>query len=408
MKNFNTDYSNREELLMNTVSVKASKIMASSTLAITSKFKEMKSQGLDVIGFGAGEPDFDTPESIKAAAIDAINKGYTKYTPASGTLELKTAICRKFEKDNNISYKPSQIIVSNGAKHSLTNTFMAICNPGDEVIIPTPFWVSYPEIVSIADGKPVFLETSEENNFKFTVDDLKEVVNKNTKAIILNSPSNPTGMIYSKKELEKIAEYALDNDIYIISDEIYEHLIYDNLEHVSIASLGNDIKEKTIVINGVSKAYSMTGWRIGYTASNEKIAKIMANVQSHTTSNPNSIAQHATVAALNGDQSQVEVMRKAFEERRNYMVDKINSISGLSCLKPEGAFYTFVNISEAKRKGNMKTSDEFASNLLEKEMIAVVPGSGFGADDYIRLSYALSLDNIKKGLDRIEKFVNSY
>lgn len=394
---------------MNNIAKKASSISPSSTLAIDSKFKSMKAQGIDVVGFGAGEPDFDTPQHIKNAAIDAINAGKTKYTPASGTLELKEAICRKFERDNFLSYKPENIVVSNGAKHSLVNTFMAICDPGDEVIIPAPYWVSYPEMVKLADGVPVILNTTEENGFKFSVEDLKNAITPKTRAIVLNSPSNPTGMIYTKDELAKIAEVAVENNIYVVSDEIYEHLSYEQ-KHVSIASLGDEIKDLTIIVNGVSKTYAMTGWRIGYTASNAKLAKVMSNVQSHATSNPNTIAQSATVAALDGPTDDIEMMVKAFAERRNYMVERINKINGVSCKMPGGAFYVMMNISKLVGKEiagcKINGSDDFANAFLEKAKVAVVPGSGFGAENYVRWSYATSMDNIKEGLDRLEKFLN--
>jgi len=388
---------------------KALSISPSSTLAIDAKFKSMKAQGIDVVGFGAGEPDFDTPEHIKEAAIKAIKDGFTKYTPASGMPKLKEAVCRKFKRDNDLDYKPNQIVISNGAKHSLVNAFMAICNPGDEVIIPAPFWVSYPEMVKLADGVPVIIQTTEENRFKFTIDQLEKAVTPKTKALVLNSPSNPTGMIYTADELKKIAEFAVEKNIYVISDEIYEKLVYDDAEHISIASFGEEIKELTIIVNGVSKTYAMTGWRIGYTASNESIAKVMSNMQSHATSNPNSIAQVAAIAALDGPQDDIDIMKKAFVERRDYMVNRINSIDGLSCQKPEGAFYVMMNIKGILNKeyyGRYITnSDEFADILLEKANVALVPGSGFGAEGYVRWSYATSMENIVEGLNRIEKFL---
>mgnify|MGYP003290393828 CR=1 FL=1 len=391
---------------MSQISVKASSITPSSTLAISAKAKEMKLGGLDVVSFGAGEPDFDTPEHIKQAAIQAILGGETKYTPASGTMDLKKAVVRKFERENGLSYAPENIVVSNGAKHSLVNAFMAILNPGDEVIIPAPFWVSYPEMVKIADGKPVIVNTTEENGFKLTKDELLAAITDKTKAFVLNSPSNPTGMVYTKEELEEIKEIAVKNNIYVISDEIYEHLIYDG-EHISIASLGEDIKDLTIIVNGVSKTYAMTGWRIGYTASNAALAKVMSNIQSHATSNPNSIAQAASVAALDGPTDEIAKMKKAFSERRDYMVKRINEMNGVSALLPEGAFYVMMNISSLFGKTisgvKINSSDDFAFAFLEGEKVAVVPGSGFGADEYVRWSYATSMENIKKGLDRLEK-----
>lgn len=390
-------------------SQKALTISASPTLAIDEKYKAMLADGIDVIGFGTGEPDFDTPQYIKDAAIKAINDGFTKYTPAAGTMSLRKVICRKFERDNSLSYAPNQIVVSNGAKHSLVNAFLAILNPGDEVIIPSPYWVSYPEMVKIADGIPVSVHGSEENDFKVTVEQLEEVTSEYTRALVLNSPSNPTGMIYTKEELEKIADYAVKHDIYVISDEVYEKLIYDGEKHYSIASLNEKIKDLTIVVNAVSKTYAMTGWRIGYTASNPKIAKIMSNIQSHATSNPNSIAQAAAEAALNGGEEEIEKMRLEFLKRRDYMVEKMNLIDGISCKMPNGAFYVMMNISKIKGKTlygkKIETSDDFCELLLEKGKVALVPGSGFEADDYIRWSYAASMDKIVKGLERLEKFV---
>lgn len=390
------------------VSEKAKNIKASTTLAIDSKFKAMKAEGLDVVGFGAGEPDFDTPEYIRKAAIEAINTGKTKYTPAAGTMELRKAVAEKFLRENGLSYEPTQIVVSNGAKHSLVNAFMAILNPGDEVIIPAPFWVSYPEMVKLADGVPVVVESTEDADFKVTVDALEKALTAKTRALVLNSPSNPTGMVYTKEELQAIADFAVKNDLYVISDEIYEHLIYEG-KHVSIASLSEEIKNRTIIINGVSKTYAMTGWRIGFAAAAPEIAKIMANVQSHASSNPNSIAQAATVAALSGGKEEIETMKKAFVERRNYMVERINSIEGVSCKKPNGAFYVLMNITKIKGKtiaGKViNTSDDFAELFLQEAKVAVVPCSGFGNDDFVRWSYAVSMDTIREGLDRLEKFL---
>ncbi|CDF57976.1 pyridoxal phosphate-dependent aminotransferase [Thermobrachium celere] len=391
------------------LSRKAKAITPSTTLAITAKAKKMKSEGINVISFGAGEPDFDTPQFVKDAAFDAINKGLTRYTPASGIIELKEAICMKLKEENNLEYSPAEIVISNGAKHSIYNALMAICNPGDEVIIPVPYWVSYPELVKLVDAVPVYINTSEDNQFKIKIHELEEKITSKTKAIILNSPSNPTGAVYTKEELEKIAEIAVKHDLIVISDEIYEKLIYDEYKHISIASLNDEIKNRTIVINGMSKAYAMTGWRIGYTASNKEIASLMANIQSHATSNPNTIAQYASVAALKGDQEVIEKMRKEFELRRNYMVDKINSIEGLSCVKPIGAFYVMINISKLIGKsfnGNIINSSlEFANVLLDEEKVAVIPGDAFGDDNYIRLSFATSLEQIKEGLNRIEAFI---
>lgn len=391
------------------LSRKCQQISSSVTLAITAKAKKLKSEGVDVISFGAGEPDFNTPLNIQNAGIEAIKKGFTRYTPASGISELKEAVCYKLKRDNGLSYKPSQIVVSNGAKHSLYNALMAICNPGDEVIIANPYWVSYPELVKLVDAVPVFVQTKEENNFKYTEDALVKAITNKTKAIILNSPNNPTGVVYSKKELAMIANLAVKYDLFVISDEIYEKLIYDDVKHISIASLSEEIKNRTIVVNGVSKAYAMTGWRIGYAAAPEDVSKIMSNVQSHCTSNPNSIAQYASVEALRGPQDAIELMRREFEKRRNYMVKKINTIPGLSCKMPSGAFYVMINISKIKGmviKGyTINSSLDFCNALLNSEKVAAIPGSAFGADDFIRLSYATSLEAITKGLNRIENFL---
>ncbi len=391
------------------LSEKIRTIAPSPTLAIDEKVKTMRAEGVNVIGFGAGQPDFDTPDHIKAAAIKAIEDGFTKYTPASGTKELKEAICRKLARDNSLEYTPANIVVSNGAKQSLVNTFTAICNPGDEVIVPAPYWVSYPEMIKLADGVPMILPTTEEQNFKFTIDDLKKAVTDRTRALVLNSPSNPTGMLYTEDELKAIGELAVEKNFYIVSDEIYEKLIYDGIGHISIASLSEEIKDRTIIINGLSKSHAMTGWRIGYTASNAAVAKAMGNLQSHQTSNPNSIAQKAAEAALDGDQECVEMMRKTFEERRNYMVDRINNIEGLSCKKPSGAFYVMMNISECFGKElyghQIQNSDDFCEALLEVAKVAAVSGIGFSADGFVRLSYATSMENIEEGLNRIEKFL---
>ena len=391
------------------LSRKYKSISPSTTLAIDSKYKAMRAAGEDVVGFGAGEPDFDTPDHIKAAAIKAINDGVTKYTPASGTLELKKAICEKFKRDNGLSYEPSNIVVSNGAKHSLLNAIGALVNPGDEVIFSAPYWVSYKEMVLIQDGVPVIIQTTEENGFKFTAEDLEKAITDKTKAIIMNTPSNPTGMVYSEAELKAIAEVIKKHDLYVISDEIYEELVYDFKTPASIATIDEDMKNRTIIINGVSKTYAMTGWRIGYTAANAEITKIMANVQSHYTSNPNSIAQAATVAALLGPKDSVEEMKKAFKERRNHMVERMNKIDGVSALMPEGAFYVMMNISKIKGKNYdgkvIETSDDFANLFLDKKLVAVVPCSGFGNDNFVRWSYATSMENINKGLDRLTEFV---
>lgn len=391
------------------ISEKFKSISPSPTLAIDSKFKQMKADGLDVVGFGAGEPDFDTPQHIKDAAITAINEGFTKYTPASGTLALKQAVVRKLKRDNGLDYTTDQIIISNGAKHSLMNAFGAILNPGDEVIIPAPFWVSYPEMVKLNDGVPVILETKEENNFKFTAKDLISAITPNTRAFILNSPSNPTGMVYTVEELREIAQVAVEYNLYVISDEIYEHLIYGDTKHVSIASFGEEIKNLTIIINGVSKTYAMTGWRIGYLAAPKELAKAMGSVQSHATSNPNSIAQVAAGVALDGPVDDLIMMKKAFKERRDYMVERINSIEGVSCLMPDGAFYVMMNIEKLIGRelcGKViESSDDFAQVFLDEKLVAVVPGTGFAAPNHVRWSYATSMENIKEGLDRLESML---
>ncbi len=390
------------------LSSKFSSISPSPTLTIDAKFKAMQAEGLDVVGFGAGEPDYDTPEHIKEAAIKAINAGFTKYTPASGTVELREAVCRKLQRENGLSYKPSQIVVSNGAKHSLTNVFGAILEPGDEVIIPSPFWVSYPEMVKLADGVPVPLMTTEESGFKFTAEELRAAITPKTKAVIINTPSNPTGAVFTRDELGEIAKIAVEKNIFVVADEIYEHLIYEG-EAVSIASFGDEIKELTIIVNGLAKTFAMTGWRIGYTASNQTVASLMANVQSHSTSNPNSIAQKAAVAALDGGLEFVLEMKAEYKRRRDYMVSRINSMEGISCTMPGGAFYVMMNIKGILGKefhGTMiNSSNEFADALLTHSGVALVPGEGFLADGYLRWSYATSMKNIENGLDRLEKFI---
>jgi len=390
-------------------SKKFESIAPSPTLAIDSKFKEMKAAGQNVVGFGAGEPDFDTPDHIKQAAINAILSGKTKYTPASGTLELKKAVCEKFQRDNGLCYEPANIVVSNGAKHSLINAFGAILNPGDEVIVPAPFWVSYPEMIKYNDGVPVVLHTTEADGFKFTPSMLEDVISSKTKALVLNSPSNPTGMVYTESELRAIADVCMKHNLYIIADEIYEHLVYGDAKHVSVASFSEEIKDKTIIINGLSKTYAMTGWRIGFPASNAKIAKLMSNIQSHTTSNPNSIAQEAAVAALRGPSEELSEMIKQFDARRKYMVERMNSIEGVSCKEPEGAFYVMMNIEKLigkTLKGKLiESADDFAEIFLENQLVAVVPGTGFAAPGHVRWSYATSMENIKEGLDRLEKLL---
>lgn len=392
------------------LSKKAGNISPSITLEITAKANELKSQGVDVVSFGAGEPDFNTPENIIQAAIKAMHDGKTKYTPAGGLLELKKTICNKFKNDNNLEYKPSQITISTGAKQSLANAFMAVLNPGDEVLIPVPYWVSYPELVKLADGVPVFVETSKENNYKYTVADLESVRTDKTKAILINSPNNPTGTIYNEDELLEIANFAKEHDLLIISDEIYEKLIYDGEKHISIASLNEDAYDRTVVINGVSKTYAMTGWRLGYAAASENITKLMTSIQSHMTSNVNTIAQHATIEALNGPVEELNNMIKEFENRRNFMISKLEKLNEISIIKPSGAFYIMVNVSAylntTFKDQTINNSLDFSKVLLEEEKVAVIPGSGFGLDDYIRLSYATSMDIIENGIDRISTFLS--
>lgn len=393
------------------LSSKAKQINPSITLEITAKAKALKEDGINVVSFGAGEPDFNTPDNIIKAAIKAMNEGKTKYTPASGILDLRKAICKKFKNDNNLEYKPSQIVVSTGAKQSLANTFMAILNKGDEVIIPVPYWVSYPELVKLADGVPVLVNTKKENDYKYSIEELRKVVNSKTKAILINSPNNPTGSIYSKEDLLEIANFAKEHDLIIISDEIYEKLIYDNEKHISIASLSKDAYERTIVINGLSKSYAMTGWRVGYSACSEEIAKLMGSIQSHVTSNINSISQYAAIEALEGPQDSIKSMIIEFEKRRNYMIDRIEKINGLSFIKAKGAFYIMVDVSKFYGKsinGNIiKTSLDFSKSILKEENLAVIPGIAFGLDNYIRLSYATSMEIIEEGLNRLEAYLKN-
>ena len=392
------------------LSRKAQRIEASVTLAITAKAKEMKESGIDVISFGAGEPDFNTPENIINAAIKAMEEGNTKYTNVNGILPLREAICKKFKEDNGLIYKPSQIVVSTGAKQSLANVFLSILNPGDEVIVPNPYWVSYPELIRLADGKAVFVESDETSSYKFTKENLEKAVTEKTKAIILNTPNNPTGTIYNKEELMEIAEFAKKYDLIIVSDEMYEKLIYDGESHVSIASVSHDAYERTIVINGLSKSYAMTGWRLGYCGATEKIAKLMTNIQSHMTSNVCSITQYAAVEALSGPQDKVKEMISEFEKRRNYMAKTLEEMNNLSIIKPQGAFYIMINIDKClgKEINGEKINDsmDFSANLLENEKVAVIPGKAFGLDNYVRVSYATSMELIEKGLERINKFVN--
>ena len=394
-----------------TLSKKAMAVKPSSTLAITAKAKEMKANGVDVVGFGAGEPDFNTPDNINEAAIRAINEGFTKYTPASGIMELKEAICEKFKRFNGISYEPGQIVISNGGKHCLTNIFEAILNPGDEVIIPAPYWLSYPEIVKLADGVPVFIRGEKKDGYKVSAEQIKAAITPNTKALVLNTPSNPTGMIYTREELEAIAKVVVEADIYVIADEMYENLLYNGAEHVSIASLGEEIYKRTITCSGVAKGYAMTGWRIGYIGASAEVAKVMGSLQSHQTSNPNSIAQKAALEAISGPQDTVEAMRQEFDKRRKYMYERFCKMPHVSTLEPQGAFYVFVDVTEACEKEykgeKIGTAAKLADILINDYSVAVVPCADFGFPDHMRLSYAISLEQIEKGLDRIETFLKT-
>lgn len=393
------------------LSRKAKNVSSSLTLEITAKANKMKSEGIDVVSFAAGEPDFNTPNNIIDAAYKAMQDGKTKYTPSSGIEPLKEAICNKFKRENNLEYNTKQVIVCNGAKQCIANTFLSILNPEDEVLIPRPYWVSYPELVKLADGKPVFVDTKKENDYKYSVDVLEQYVSDKTKAILLNSPGNPLGNVYTKDELIEIAAFAKKYDLFIISDEIYEKLIYGDCEHISIASLNDDAYKRTIVINGVSKSYSMTGWRIGYCAASEEIIKLMSSIQSHFTSNPNSVAQYATLEALTGVQSTIAVMAKAFDERRNIAMDMLDNIKEISYIKPQGAFYIMIDISKLINRSfngvKIANSLEFSKVLLEAEKVAVIPGSAFGFENYIRISYATSSENVKKGIERLQRFINN-
>ena len=395
---------------MKPVSKIAEAVRASTTLAVDSLAKQMKADGLDVVGFGTGEPDFNTPDNISMAAIKAICDGKTKYTPAAGIIPLRKAIAQKLRDDCGVDYDYTQIVVASGAKHSVYIALAAITNPGDEIIIPAPFWVSYYEMVRMVGGTPVIVEAGEDQDFKITAAQLEAAITDKTKCLMLNNPSNPTGMIYTRDELQAIADVCVKHDLYILADEIYYQLIYDGIEFTSIASLGEEVKERTMLINGVSKSYAMTGWRVGYCAANKTLAKIMSNYLSHSTSAPSTISQWASVEALTGPQESIEAMRLAFLERRDYIVKRINEIPGVSCIKPNGAFYVMMNIEKlvGRTLGGklIENDDDFAVALLEKALVAVVPCSGFGMKNFVRWSYAASMENIEKGLDRLEKFVS--
>lgn len=393
----------------NKISKKASSIVSSVTLAIDTKQKNMISDGIEVYGFVAGEPDFDTPKYICEAAKDALDKGMTRYVAVQGTLELRKAICSKLKRENNVEYTPDNILTSSGAKHSLSNVFAAILDNEDEVIVPAPYWVSYTEIIKLNDGIPVIVSTKIENGFKITPDELKSAITKKTKALLINNPNNPTGSVYTYDELVALSNIAIENNLYIISDEIYERLVYDGKNHISISSLTEKIKEKTILINGMSKSYAMTGWRLGYIAANEHLIKAMSAVQSHAVSHPSTITQYAASVALNGPQDDLKRMVVEFEKRRNYMFQKLSEIEGFKCIKPEGAFYVFSDISALYGKnlcGEILTNSvQFANILLEKAHVAVVPGSAFGIEGFIRMSYATSMNNIIKGLEVLKTFL---
>lgn len=391
------------------VSKLAQGIAPSSTLAITAKANALKEEGIDVVGFGAGEPDFDTPQYIKDAAIQAIQQGFTKYTAADGIMSLRKAIAHKLEKENHVHYEPAQIVVSNGAKHSLVNSFMAILNPGDEVLIPIPYWLSYPEMVKMAGGNPVFINTTKQQGYKLTPELLTQAITDRTKAIIINSPSNPTGVVYTREELKALAECAVAHDLWIVSDEIYEYLVYGEATHTCIASLSEEIYNHTITINGLSKSHAMTGWRIGYIAAPLTVARAAANIQSHATSNPNSMAQKAAEAAISVENDFVCDMVKIFAERSEYMYQALSEIKGFDVVKPRGAFYCFVEISQLYGKQYdgevIHSAADFARLLLEKENVALVPCADFGTPDCIRLSYAISIEQIEKGIQRIARFI---
>jgi aspartate aminotransferase len=385
-----------------TISRRAAALTPSLTLAVDAKAKQMKADGIDVVGFGAGEPDFQTPKHIIDAAIKALQEGFTKYTPSSGIPELRQAAADKFKRENGLSYKPSQIIISCGGKHSCCNVVLATCNPGDEVIIPAPYWLSYPEMARLAEATPVILQTSDKTEFKITPEQLRAAITPRTRLFILNSPNNPTGSLYTPDEIKALGDVCVEKDILIMSDEIYEKLVYDGARHASVAAFSQEHYEHTILVHGLAKAYSMTGWRIGLTAAPEPIAKAIDAIQSHSTSNPTSFAQKGAVAALNGPQDHIAAWLEEFGRRRAYAWKKLNSIPGISCANARGAFYLFPNISKAGLGSN-----EFCAQLLEQEKVAAVPGVAFGADDYIRISYATSMKNLEKGLDRLEHFMRT-
>ncbi len=391
------------------LSARAERLQPSATLTITAKAKALKSQGVDVIGFGAGEPDFDSPLHVKEAAIRAINEGMTKYTGVGGIDELKDAIIHRLKEDHNLEYEKSEIITSVGAKHTLYNVIQVLFDSGDEVIVPAPYWVSYPEQIRLAEATPVILDTKESEGFKITPESLKNCINSNTKAIILNYPSNPTGATYNEEELRAIVDVAMEAGLIIISDEIYEKIIYGGIKHIPVAALGEDIKKSTILVNGVSKTYSMTGWRIGYAAGDKDVISAMSKLQGQSTSNPTSISQWAAIAAFTGDHKIIEDRTKEFEQRKNYIVEKLNEIPEITCFDPQGAFYVFPNVSVCYGKEfngkSLNNSLDFTEFILDEAKVAVVPGVAFGADDYVRISYATSMDDIVKGINRITEAI---
>ena len=393
---------------MSIVSNSLKRIKPSPTIAVSQKARELKAAGKDVIGLGAGEPDFDTPDNIKKAAIEAINRGETKYTAVDGTPALKKAIVNKFKRENNLEYSAEEITVGTGGKQVIYNAFMATLNKGDEVIIPAPFWVSYPDMVLLAGGNPKIVKCNENDGFKLTPKNLKKAITKKTKWLILNSPSNPTGVAYTKEEIEALSEVLIKNkNVHILSDDIYEHITYDNFNFFTIAQI-KSLKDRTLTMNGVSKSYSMTGWRIGYAAGPKEIIKAIAKIQSQSTSNPTSISQAAAVEALNGVQDFIKKRADSFKERRDFVVDSLNSIKGISCKRPEGAFYVFPSCKKLLgKKMKLKSDKEFVEKLLEKSEVAVVQGSAFGLDGYFRISYATSMENLRKAMDRIKSFCNS-
>ena len=394
---------------MKEISRIASVVQASTTLKVDSLFKQMKADGKDVAGFGAGEPDFDTPDNIKEAAYKAIKEGQTKYTPFNGILALRQAAADRLQADCGISYTAGQIVVASGAKHNIYVALQSLLDPGDEVILPAPYWVTFAEAVRMAGGIPVVISASESNDFKITKEQLEAAVTDRTKLFIINSPSNPTGMVYNEGELRALSEVCVKHDLYIISDEVYYRLIYDGRKFTSLASLGEEVKERTIIINAVSKSYAMTGWRIGYSASSTRLAEVMGNYLSHSTSAPSTISQFAAVEALSGPQEGIDVMRAAFEQRRDHIVKRINAIEGVSCRKPEGAFYVMLNIEKliGKTLGGriINNSDDFSMAFLEDSLVALVSCTGFGCNNFLRLSYAASMETINKGMDRLERFV---